>query len=102
MNWKINSVESLKSNGFIFQVIWECNKTQDGFVGRLTDNFGFEIENPKVSFDQVTEEMIVGWVKEKLGEYEVKRIESVVQSMIDENLANDKINKMPWQFGESL
>jgi hypothetical protein len=96
MLWKINHVERAKSNGFILKVIWECNDSRNGFVGRLTDTFGFEVDEPKIPFDQVTEEMVIGWVKEKLGQHEVNRIESVVQSMIDDNINNDKVTGTPW------
>ena len=96
MLWKINYVERAKSNGFILQVIWECSKQQDGYVGRLTDTIGFEIEKPEVSFEQVTESMIVEWVKKELGEHEVSRIESVVQSMIDGNKNSDRLVGAPW------
>ena len=96
MLWKINHVERAKLDGFILQVIWECSDQQDSHVGRLTDTLGFEIDEPKVPFEQVTETMIVEWVKEKLGQHEVSRIESVVQSMIESNKNADKLVGAPW------
>ena len=96
MLWKINHVERAKSNGFILQVVWECSDQQDADVGRLTDTLGFEIDEPKVPFEQVTEPMIVGWVKEKLGQHQVSRIESVVQSMIKSNKNADRLVGAPW------
>lgn len=96
MNWKINYVERMKSDDFIVHVIWECSHQDNGFIGRLTGSIGFEIDEPKVPFEQVTETMIVGWVKEKLGQHGVSRIESVVQSMIEDNKNADRLVGAPW------
>jgi predicted sugar kinase len=96
MNWKINFVERSKLNNFILQVIWDCNNEQDDYVGRLTGSIGFEVKEPQIAFDQVTETMIVEWVKKELGDYEVAKIEQSVQSMIDANITNNKVVGTPW------
>jgi hypothetical protein len=101
MLWKINLVERAKSNDFILQVVWECTDLRDGFIGRLTDTLGFEVEDAKVPFDQVTEDMIVEWVKKELGDHEVLRIEQSVQFMIDANITNNKAAGAPWNSLEN-
>lgn len=96
MDWKITFVERSKLNGFILQVIWDCSNEQNGYIGRLTGSLGFEIKKPQVAFDQVTEAMIIEWVKKELGDYQVAKIEQTVQSMIDENITNSKVVGVPW------
>jgi hypothetical protein len=97
MDWKINFVERMKSNGFILQVVWECSSEQNGFVGRLTDTLGFEVKDPQVPFEQVTEPMIVDWIKNKLGPHKVLEVEKTVQAMIEANIANTKAAGAPWE-----
>lgn len=97
MIWKINYVERMKSDGFILQVVWECSDASDGFIGRLTDTIGFDVEAPKVPFNQVTESMIVDWVKDKLGAHEVSRIESTVLQMIETSKQAEKVIGKPWE-----
>jgi predicted sugar kinase len=96
MNWKINFIERVKSSGFVVQVIWECSDDQDGYVGRLTGSVGFDIDEPKVPFEQVTQPMVVQWVKDTLGENEVNRIESDVAKMISDNKLADRVVGLPW------
>ena len=96
MIWKINYVERGKSNGFIRQVIWECSSIQDGITGRIIDAMGFEGDEPKIPFDEVTESNIVDWVKETLGEKEVQRIEANVKQIIADNKNNERSVGAPW------
>lgn len=98
MEWKINFVEHIKSSGFILQVVWECSSEQNGFVGRLTDTLGFEVQDPQVPFEQVTEPMLVDWVKNELGLHKVVEVEGTVQDMIEANIANNKAAGAPWQI----
>ena len=47
-------------------------------------------------FDNLTEEIVVGWVKGKLGEEKVAEIETALQAQLDEKHAPSKAAGVPW------
>jgi hypothetical protein len=50
-----------------------------------------------VDFADLTEEVVVGWVKEALGgEEKVAEIEAALQAQIDEKVAPTKAAGVPW------
>ena len=40
--------------------------------------------------------MVVGWVKEKLGEEQVTQVEEALQAQLDEKRAPSKQSGVPW------
>ena len=55
--------------------------------------FSWRIANP---FDDLTEKMVVGWVKGKFGDEKVEEIEQALQSQLDEKHAPSKQAGVSW------
>jgi hypothetical protein len=53
-------------------------------------------EEEMIPFSQLTEEICVGWVKEKLTEEKVAEIEAALQAQLDEQHAPSKAAGVPW------
>jgi hypothetical protein len=49
-----------------------------------------------VPFADLTEEMVIGWVKDKFGAEKVAEIEAALQAQLDEQHAPSKAQGMPW------
>jgi hypothetical protein len=50
-----------------------------------------------IPFSQLTEEIVVQWVKDKFGEEKVAEIEAALQAQIDEQQFPTKAAGVPWQ-----
>lgn len=57
---------------------------------------GLERPDSLIPFDDLTEDMVVGWVKEKLGAEKVAEVEAALQAQIDEQHAPSKASGTPW------
>jgi hypothetical protein len=61
----------------------------------------FSLERPEddemIPFNQLTEEIVVQWVKDKLTEEKVAEVEAALQAQIDEQRTPTKAAGLPWQ-----
>jgi hypothetical protein len=49
-----------------------------------------------IPFAQLTEEIVVGWVKEKLTEEKVEEVEAALQAQLDEQHSPSRASGIPW------
>jgi hypothetical protein len=54
-------------------------------------------EEEMIPFSELTEEICIGWVKEKLTEEKVAEIEAALQAQLDEQHAPSMAAGVPWQ-----
>ena len=60
-------------------------------------SLGFERpEGALIPFADLTEEIVVGWVKEKFGAEKVSEIEAALQAQLDEQRQPTKAGGLPW------
>jgi hypothetical protein len=50
-----------------------------------------------IPFADLTPEIVIGWVQDKLGEEQVESISAALQGQIDEQRAPSKASGLPWQ-----
>jgi hypothetical protein len=101
--WKIANAKRTVPTGLVIEVVYIVNVSLEGkddrHVGIVTLE-GDEKSPSFVPFEQLTEPIIIGWVKEKLGAEEVTKIESNLQTRILERVEKEKnpefINGLPW------
>ena len=82
ITWKIANLERETADGFVFTAAY--------------GSIGLERPESLVPFADLTEEIVVGWVKEKLGEEAVTNVETALQAQIDEQHAPTKATGLPW------
>jgi hypothetical protein len=70
----------------IYNVHWRVTKEDDEFIGSSygTQSLNTEDIQDFKPFDEVTSEMVKGWVKEAMGEEQVTRIESSLDQQIED------------------
>lgn len=106
VNWKVTNLEYISQVGDSSNVIknahWWCELVNpNGNMGYCWGNQQLEISNPTnfTDFSDVTEEMVIGWVKSAMGTDGVEAIEKYVALM---SAQNDPMNKrglgLPWQL----
>ena len=104
-SWKIANLERNVADGKVYTVHYTVNALSDtvdpnsesggfysaGAYGSL--GFDGEVTTP---FADLTEEVVIGWVKEQIGAEKVAEIEAALQAQIDEKVAPTKAAGVPW------
>ena len=96
--WAIANLERETADGFVFTVHYTVNADNGTYTSGAYGSLGLERpEDEMIPFNQLTEEIVVGWVKDKFGEEKVAEIEAALQAQIDEQQSPTKAAGMPWQ-----
>ena len=102
--WSINDLKYNAADGGVFEVRWSLTARDDEHTECIAVESGKETweYDPTapdwVPIDQLTEEIVIGWVKEHLGAEKVAEIETnragKVQAQIDRK--GTVISGLPW------
>jgi hypothetical protein len=95
-SWKIANLERETADGFVFTVHYTVNAEDGTYSAGAYGSLGLERPDNLIPFDQLTEETVVGWVKEKFGAEKVAEIEAALQAQLDEKHAPSKAAGVPW------
>jgi len=103
--WKIANLERKVADGFVFTAHYtvvgisdqqdpEGNPYNSGAYGSV----GFQRPDNLIPFADLTEEIVIGWVKEALGgDEKIAEVEAALQARIDEMITPTKEAGVPWQ-----
>jgi len=103
--WKVANLERNVADGKVYTVHYTVNALSDqvdpssasggfysaGAYGSL--GFDGEVTTP---FADLTEEVVVGWVKEQIGAEKVAEIEAALQNQIDVKITPVSAAGVPW------
>jgi len=96
--WAIANLERETSDGYVFTGHYTVNAADGTYTSGAYGSLGFERpEGEMIPFADLTEEMVIGWVKDKFGSEKVAEIEAALQSQLDEQRHPTKASGMPWQ-----
>ena len=105
-SWKVANLERTVADGKVGVVHYTVNAVSD-VVNPNSEEGGFYSAGAygsvgldgevSVAFDDLTEEVVVGWVKEALGgEEKVAEIEAALQTQIDTKITPVSAAGVPW------
>ena len=96
--WGINTLERETADGYVYTAHYTVNAEDGTYSSGAYGSIGLERpEGDLIPFADLTAELVIGWVKEKLGGAEkVAEIEAALQAQIDEQRAPSKANGVPW------
>ena len=95
--WGINNLERETDDGFVFTAHYTVNAADDTYSSGAYGSIGFQRPDNLIPFADLTEELVVGWVKEALGGQEkVDEIEDALQAQLNEQHAPTKAAGVPW------
>jgi hypothetical protein len=95
--WNIANLERETQDGYVFTVHYTVNAQDDTYTAGAYGSLGLERpEGDLIPFSELTEEVVVGWVKEKFGEEKVTEIEAALQAQLDEQRQPTKAAGLPW------
>ena len=93
--WAIANLDRNTSDGKVIVAHYTVSAKNDTYSAGAYDSLGFdgEITTP---FSELTEQQIVGWVKDSLGEEKVTEVELALQKQLDEQAAPSVAAGVPW------
>ena len=95
-SWKIANLERETADGFVYTAHYTINAEDGTYSSSAYGSIGLERPDTLIPFDDLTEGMVVGWVKEKFGDEKVAEIEAALQAQLDEKHAPTKAAGVPW------
>jgi hypothetical protein len=96
VTWKIANLERETEDGFVFIAHYTVNADDGTYTSGAYGSLGLERPDSLIPFSQLTEAIVIGWVKEKFGEEKVAEIEAALQSQIEEQKHPSKAAGVPW------
>ncbi len=103
MAWKINSMQHKTSDGFVIEVSSTYEK-QDGpgYASEIFLNEFEEVAGPEfIPYEDLTEDIVIGWVQDSLGPDEVLAIQLRVDTLAatkKEYIENPPVEGgLPWE-----
>ena len=95
--WNISQLERETADGFVYTVHYTVNASDDAYSSGAYGSIGLERPDTLIPYSDLTEEIVLGWVKEKLGgDEKVQEIESALQAQLDEQRTPTKASGIPW------
>jgi hypothetical protein len=94
--WKISQLERETQDGFVYTAHYTVDAKDDTYSAGAYGSIGFERPDDLVPFADLTEDLVVEWVKAALTEEKVVDVEAALQSQIDEQRAPSKAAGLPW------
>jgi hypothetical protein len=95
--WKINTLERETDDGFVFTAHYTVDAKDDTYSAGAYGSVGFQRPDNLIPYADLTEDTVIGWVKEALGgDEKVAEIEAALQAQIDEQRAPSKAAGVPW------
>ena len=94
--WAIANLERETADGIIFTAHYTISAKSAAYSAGAYGSIGFERPDNLVPYSDITEEMVVEWVKDALTEEKVEQIEDALQSQLDEQAAPTKAAGVPW------
>ena len=94
--WAIANLERETNDGFVFLAHYTVNANDGTYSAGAYGSLGFERPDNLIPFADLTEEIVIGWVKDQFGAEKVAEIEAALQSQIDEQRNPTKAAGVPW------
>ena len=97
--WGIAQLERNCADGVVFTAHYTINAADGTYSAGAYGSVGLEQPDPEtmIPFDSLSEEIVVEWVKKKLGgDEKVEEILAALQAQLDEQHAPTKAQGLPW------
>jgi hypothetical protein len=97
--WNIAQLERHTADGVVMTAHYTVDANDGTYTAGAYGSIGLEQPDPEtmIPYADLTPEVVVGWVQEKLGgEEKVAEIEAALQAQLDEQHAPSKAQGLPW------
>jgi hypothetical protein len=96
--WRVANLERETSDGYVYTAHYTIDANDGTYSAGAYGSLGLERpeEDEMIPFADLTEEIVVGWVKEKLTQEKVEEVEAALQAQLEEQHAPSKAAGVPW------
>ena len=96
--WSVANMEHYTSDGVVFTVHYTVNAEDGTYSSGAYGSVGLEKPDAgeMIPYADLTEEIVVGWVKDHFGEEKVTEIEAALQAQLDQQHAPTTAPGVPW------
>jgi len=97
--WRIAQLERETSDGYVFTAHYTVDAKSDDAVYSAGAYGSVKLERPKtalIPYSELTEDVVVAWVLQKLGDETVLGIHAALDSQINEQRSPSKTAGLPW------
>ena len=94
--WKIEQLERETADGYVFTAHYTVEASDEAYKAGAYGSIGFEKPETLVPYADLTEEIVLGWVKAQLTAEKVEEVEKALQAQLDEQKTPTKATGTPW------
>ena len=96
--WAVANMEHYTADGTVFTVHYTVNAEDGTYSSGAYGSVGLEKPEPgnMIPYADLTEEIVVGWVKDHFGAEKVAEIEAALQAQLDQQHAPTTAPGLPW------
>jgi hypothetical protein len=94
--WKIAQLDRETADGYVFTAHYTVNATDETYSAGAYGSISFEKPDTLVAYADLTEEVVIGWIKDQLTTEKVTEVEAALQAQLDEQAAPTKASGTPW------
>jgi hypothetical protein len=96
ISWNIANLERETSDGYVFTAHYTIDANDGTYSAGAYGSIGLERPETLIPYSDLTKELVVSWVKDKLGTEQVESIEAALQAQLDEQHAPSRASGLPW------
>ena len=96
ITWSVSQLDRETADGFVMTAHYRVDANDGTYQAGAYGSIGFERPDTLIPYADLTEETVIGWVKEKLTAEKVTEVEAALQAQIDEQRAPSKASGTPW------
>ena len=96
ITWKIANLERETADGYVYTAHYAIDAFDGVYRAGAYGSIGFERPDNLIPFSDLTEDLVIGWVKDKLGSEKVAEIANALLLQIEEQAQPTKAAGLPW------
>ena len=95
--WAVANLERETLDGFVFVAHYTVSANDGTYSSSAYGSIGFERPENLIPYADLTEKLVIGWLKKALGgDEKVAEIEAALQAQLDEQHSPSKAAGVPW------
>lgn len=94
--WKIAQLERETADGYVYTAHYTVGVKDDTYSAGAYGSIGLERPDALIPYADLTEEQVIGWVKEALGSEKVLQIGEALLKQLEEQRNPTKAAGLPW------
>lgn len=98
IEWNIACLERETSDNYVSTVHWTATATDGELSAGAYGSIGLERPLTLIPYEELTKEVVLGWLFEKLGSEQKQAAEDALLAQIAEQKAPSKASGVPWEI----